>query len=225
MSGQPFYPGEPIGFDGATPPLGDTNPIFPTDANHACTLAEYYGSSLYVTAAGALTAGRLLSVPLVRGMGYDVTNACSVAFLFGGASGTTVAIAAGATIRCKCSDGANFVAIGGSGGGNTLVATAKVANFTAAAGNDYKIDARSSSFTGTMPAVTDGARISFLDTELSTATNPFSCTAVGTDKIMDPVRGTLSAAAGTVVALNRNGTSVAFEGIVSASLGSYWLVR
>lgn len=116
--GQPLYLGEPLGFDGATPQLGDAGVVFASDATHVATLAEYSASSLYVTAASGvtLTPGRLCQLPLVRGATFDITNAAGASLNFGGASGTTVAIASGATVRIKCTDGASYAAVGGGGG-------------------------------------------------------------------------------------------------------------
>ena len=50
------------------------------------------------------------------GQAYDVTNSESGSITFGGSTGITVTIAAGTTVRVKCSDGANYVQVGASGG-------------------------------------------------------------------------------------------------------------
>lgn len=104
--------GEPLGFDGATPPIGVTNPNFPTNADHVATLLEYEGGALFVTSTGTLSATRTLTLPLVKGVFFFVYNATTgtQTINVGGASGTTVAVPKSAFRIIHCPDGANYVA-------------------------------------------------------------------------------------------------------------------
>jgi hypothetical protein len=201
-----------------------------TDSGTATTLSATQYNVRTIALTGALTAVRTVIIPTQTSSSYvpwwwfrnASTGGFSITISIG--SGATVSLASGQTAMCW-TDGTNVYISGGGAGGNTLVGTAKTAAFTASAGNDYKINTTGGTFTGTMPAVTDGAIISFIDTEASCGSSAFSVTAAGTDKVMSPATMTLSSAGGTVVCLNRNSQSVQYEGIVSATLGNYWYPR
>jgi len=70
---------------------------------------------------GLNIAGTATTIVAPRNIGqaYDVTNSESGPITFGGLTGTVVTIAAGATVRVKCSDGANYVQVGASSSGVT----------------------------------------------------------------------------------------------------------
>jgi hypothetical protein len=85
-----------------------------TTSGSTYTLApnEWWHQGLNI--AGTATA---IVAPKNIGQAYDVTNSESGSITFGGSTGTVVTIAAGTTVRVKCSDGANYVQVGSSGGG------------------------------------------------------------------------------------------------------------
>lgn len=116
-----IYLGGPIGNQGSFSPTGYSNAVFPADADHTATLAEFSGALVNVT--GTISLTRKLIMPLVQGMEWDIVNSTTggQSISVGGSSGTTVTVASGTTARVACADGANYISIasGGGGGGAT----------------------------------------------------------------------------------------------------------
>ena len=86
-----------------------------TGSTYTLSPFQWWPQSLRI--AGTATA---IIAPKNEGQAYDVTNTESGSIAFGGSTGTTVTIAAGATVRVECSDGANYVQVGSSGSGASV---------------------------------------------------------------------------------------------------------
>jgi hypothetical protein len=102
---------------GTFTPLGQNDVAIP-DSNYTLSATDYSGRAVRFT--GALTADRNATVPLEKGISYEVTNATTGGHnvLFGGASGTRVTISPSTTqpVSVHCPDGANFYLMGGASG-------------------------------------------------------------------------------------------------------------
>jgi hypothetical protein len=193
MSG-PLYLGQPVGFDGATPPLGATNPNFTANADKVATLAEYYGAYLYITSGVALTvAGRLMKLPLVRGaMGYAF-NATTGGFAInvGGATGNVVSVPWGTGVYFAC-DGTNYTALSASGDQLELIAGAARTTSGTLDGtkNTHPQDSSSGSYTLTIPASTNvGERHLVPDWGGTIEASPIAVTTGTSVKIQHPLTG------------------------------------
>lgn len=114
-----IYLGGPAGNQGTFGQLGASNPNFPSDADHTATIGqngEVSGGLLRATSSVPLTAPRRLILPLIEGMVFDVFNDTTggQTINVGGSSGASVPVPIGQTIRCACSDGANYTSESGT---------------------------------------------------------------------------------------------------------------
>lgn len=195
------------------------------DADYKLTASEYNAG--HITFHGTLTADRKRGVPIIPGAFWEFENNTSgghniivMVADVSGYYGNGIVIPPGKIVRGAVStDNTDIYTVGG-GGSNSVDSTLHTTNFTATAGNDYKVDTAAGAVTMTLPsAPTEGDVVGVLDANSSGSFGTHSCTIAAAGAGIT-VQDWGSLATGATTALNRNGQSLRLKYIGGTS--KFW---